>query len=166
MKTCAKCGSQNPDDAVFCANCGYAFQQPPESPEAPTGPPPPPNAVVTPPLPFAQPTAGYPTGPPTVGGPYQYPYVPANNGKATAALVLGILGIFLCPFIFPILALVFGYSAKNEIAASRGAQTGESNATAGIILGWVGIAIDSIWLIIVIIFIIAAAAANGMILLF
>jgi len=162
MKTCARCGAQNPDDAVFCANCGYGFEQPPGSAAAPSGPPPPPYQG--PPPPYAPPPAGYPAGPPMAGGPHQYSYVPHSNGKATAALVLGIIGIFVCPIICSVLAIIFGYSAKSEIAASRGAQSGDSNATAGIILGWLGLAIHVIWLTIVIIAI--TVHAHSLILLF
>jgi hypothetical protein len=61
---------------------------------------------------------------------------PPTNGKATASLVLGI--VFACG-IGSILALVFGYQAKNEIEASNGTQGGEGMATAGVILGWIGV---------------------------
>ncbi|MFW6113518.1 MAG: DUF4190 domain-containing protein, partial [Actinomycetota bacterium] len=64
-----------------------------------------------------------------------------NNGKAVASLVFGILAWFMCPVVFSIVAIILGYSAKNEIAASGGRQTGESFATIGIILGWVSIAV-------------------------
>jgi hypothetical protein len=62
-----------------------------------------------------------------------------SNGKATAALVLGILGLVFCPFVCSIAALVLGYQARNEIDGSGGVQTGRSNATAGIVLGWIGV---------------------------
>jgi hypothetical protein len=65
--------------------------------------------------------------------------VAASNGKATAALVLGILGLVFCPFVCSIAALVLGYSARGEIDASGGRQGGRSNATAGIVLGWIGV---------------------------
>jgi hypothetical protein len=66
--------------------------------------------------------------------------VVTNNGKAIASLVLGILGIVSC-LVFAIIALILGYQARNEIAASGGWQTGESLAKAGIILGWAGLAL-------------------------
>lgn len=97
-------------------------------------------------------------------GPYQYPTMVRSNGKATAALVLGIIGIFICPIVCSVLAIIFGYSARNEIAASGGAQTGESYALAGIILGWVGLAIHAIWLTIVIIAV--AASSNSLLIPF
>jgi Domain of unknown function (DUF4190) len=78
---------------------------------------------------------GYPApyGPP-VGYPYAPP--PKTNGMAVASLVLGILWIY---WIGSILALVFGYVAKNQIR-ERGEQ-GAGLATAGIVLGWVGVGI-------------------------
>jgi hypothetical protein len=61
-----------------------------------------------------------------------------NNGLAIASLVLGILWIY---WIGSILVLVFGYMAKNQIDRSGGTQSGRGLAVAGIVLGWVGIAI-------------------------
>lgn len=40
-----------------------------------------------------------------------------------------------------VLALVFGYRARSQIKNSAGTQTGSGLATAGIILGWIGITI-------------------------
>ena len=66
---------------------------------------------------------------------------PASSGKATAALVLGILGLVFCPLICSVLALVFGYQGRNEIDASGGRVSGRSIAMAGIVLGWIGVVI-------------------------
>ncbi|MDQ3304810.1 MAG: DUF4190 domain-containing protein [Actinomycetota bacterium] len=64
------------------------------------------------------------------------PYAPPrpNNGMAIASMVLGILWI---NGIGSILALVFGYIAKRQIAERN--EQGAGFATAGIVLGWVGI---------------------------
>lgn len=61
-----------------------------------------------------------------------------NSGKATAALVLGIVGLTVCPLICSILALVFGYQGRAEIDRAGGGGN-RGNAVAGIVLGWVGI---------------------------
>ncbi|MDQ3354545.1 MAG: DUF4190 domain-containing protein [Actinomycetota bacterium] len=79
--------------------------------------------------------------PPTQGG--QYPpggyygqqEARPTNGMAVASMVLGILWIF---WIGSVLALVFGYLAKRQIA-ERG-EGGAGLATAGIVLGWIGAA--------------------------
>jgi hypothetical protein len=60
-----------------------------------------------------------------------------TNGLAIASLVLGIVWLW---WIGSVLALVFGYSARAEIRRSRGQQSGEGLAIAGIVLGWVGVA--------------------------
>jgi hypothetical protein len=70
---------------------------------------------------------------------------PETNGKAIASLVLGL--VFACG-IGSILALVFGHQAKNEIEASNGTQGGEGMATAGIVLGWIGVGLAIFYLII------------------
>jgi hypothetical protein len=61
---------------------------------------------------------------------------PSTNGMAIASLVLGILWIY---WIGSILALIFGYIAKAEIRRSRDTQPGSGLATAGIVLGWIGV---------------------------
>jgi Domain of unknown function (DUF4190) len=40
-----------------------------------------------------------------------------------------------------VLALVFGYRARGQIKDSAGRQSGSGLATAGIVLGWIGIAV-------------------------
>jgi hypothetical protein len=76
--------------------------------------------------------------PPPYGQPYGYgyPHVPprSTNGLAIASMVLGILWLY---WVGSILALVFGYIAKNQIR-ERG-ESGDGMATAGIVLGWIGV---------------------------
>ena len=84
--------------------------------------------------PYGQPPYGQ--QPPYGGYPPQVNYVPATNGFAIASLVLGILWIY---WIGSILALIFGYVAKRQIR-ERG-ESGGGMATAGIVLGWIGIAV-------------------------
>lgn len=93
----------------------------------------------------AYPPPGYPTPgyPPAGQAPgYPYPgyggYAPPRptNGMAIASMVLGILWIY---WIGSILALIFGYVARNQIR-ERG-EGGDGMATAGIVLGWIGIGV-------------------------
>jgi len=51
-------------------------------------------------------------------------------------MVLGILWLY---WIGSILALIFGYVARGQIAASAGRQGGGGMAIAAIVLGWVGV---------------------------
>ena len=55
---------------------------------------------------------------------------------AIASLVLGILWIY---WIGSVLALIFGYQARKQIA-ERG-ESGAGLATAGIVLGWIGVGV-------------------------
>jgi hypothetical protein len=55
---------------------------------------------------------------------------------AIASMVLGILWIY---WIGSVLALVFGYIAKSQIRDRN--ENGGGMATAGIVLGWIGIAV-------------------------
>jgi hypothetical protein len=52
-----------------------------------------------------------------------------------------VLGVLWLAGIGSLLALVFGYRARREIRNSAGSRRGSGLATAGIILGWIGIAI-------------------------
>jgi uncharacterized membrane protein len=61
----------------------------------------------------------------------QYMGPQQTSGKAIAALVLSLLGI-------SILAVIFGHSASSEIKRSGGRLGGGGMATAGIVLGWLG----------------------------
>jgi hypothetical protein len=76
--------------------------------------------------------------------------VPATktNGFSIASLVLGILWIY---WIGSILALVFGYVAKQQIDRSGGMQSGRGMAIAGIVLGWIGVGVLALIIILVII---------------
>ena len=65
-----------------------------------------------------------------------------TNSMAIVSLVAAILGMTLFPFFGSIVAVITGPMAKREIAASGGAVGGEGLAQAGIILGWVGIALS------------------------
>lgn len=71
-----------------------------------------------------------------------------TSGMAIASLVLGILWIY---WLGSILALVFGYIAKREIRESREPIEGSGLATAGIVLGWVGIGTLTLMILLIII---------------
>ena len=97
----------------------------------------------------------WPSQPP----PYQYQYGPPprpTNGLAIASMVLGILWIY---WIGSILALVFGYVARSQIRERH--EGGDGMAIAGIVLGWIGVGV----LLITIVLVVAlrdSAAGGGM----
>ena len=64
----------------------------------------------------------------------QEPRPTEGTGNAVASLIFGILGLVFCPIVCSVLALVFGYKSRNL------REPAEGMATAGIILGWVGLA--------------------------
>ena len=61
-----------------------------------------------------------------------------TNGKAIAALVLGVAGFVFFPLVPSILAIVLGGQARAEIRGNP-AEDGDGLAQAGVILGWVGV---------------------------
>lgn len=119
---CRHCGATMVEGSTFCPNCG---------------------------TPVIQPDAGYlPPAMERSAGPASAPVQKVTNGLAITSMVLGIVWI---GWLGSILALVFGYIAKKQINQSGGRQGGKGMAIAGIVLGWIGVAlgIGSIALIVV-----------------
>ena len=64
-----------------------------------------------------------------------------TNTMALVSLIAGILGLTLFPFLGSIAAVITGNIARKEIVASAGAETGDGMAMAGVIMGWIGVAL-------------------------
>jgi uncharacterized membrane protein len=64
--------------------------------------------------------------------------VSETNGLAIASVLLAVLWF---AGIGAVLALAFGYRARRQIDHSAGRQSGSGLATAGIVLGWIGVTI-------------------------
>jgi hypothetical protein len=79
-----------------------------------------------------------PGGPQTARASWSPPPPVRTNGFAIASLVLGILWLY---WIGSIVALVLGYIALRQIRRSNGWQDGRGLAIAGVVLGWVGVAV-------------------------
>jgi hypothetical protein len=104
----------------YCANCGRDL-----SPAA-----------------QACPNCGHP-GPAaaqTVVAPQAAPPGPRTEGFAIASLVCGIAAFFFIPLVGSILAIALGSAARKRIAEDPDLQ-GAEMARAGIIIGWVGVAL-------------------------
>ena len=71
-----------------------------------------------------------------------YGYQPAQTSStAILSLVAGIMGLSVFPLFGSIIAVATGYLAKRDIAQSGGALTGDGLATAGLVLGYIGLAL-------------------------
>ncbi len=69
-----------------------------------------------------------------------------NNQMAVGSIIASCIGL-LCG-IGSIIGIVLGFVAKNQIKASGGTQGGDGLATAGIIVGFVGILLGIVWRIV------------------
>jgi hypothetical protein len=134
------CGAPNEDDAVFCGNCGApldleetAVEAGFEASEEEASEEPAEEAVALEELPI-EPS---PAPPP----PLRMQAV-QTSGMAVASLVMGILGWTVLPLLGSILAIVFGYSARNEIRQRPGELEGEGMAMAGLVLGWLMVGVS------------------------
>lgn len=136
QKTCPSCSTSTDTDKSFCQTCGTPYNRniaPPRPTEGganyPSSPPPPPP----PPPPFQGNTGQASHAPFPYGSPYPGP--PVSNGKATASLVLGVVGLLCFGLILGIIALVLAGQAKTEINRSPGRYSNAGAATAGQVLG-------------------------------
>jgi hypothetical protein len=78
---------------------------------------------------------------------------PSTSSRAIVALVLGIVGIVLCPLTAPF-AWVLGRRAEAEVDASGGAIAGRGLATAGKITGIVGVVLLVVYVLVLIVLVI------------
>src|SRR5829696_87639 len=78
-----------------------------------------------------------------------YSAPPVQHPQATLALILGILGLAVCPFV-GIAALLIGNKARKQIDAAPGQFTGRGMATAGFVMGIVSVALIVLMVLIVI----------------
>ena len=93
----------------------------------------------------AQPWGTAPAPPPPG---YGYPGQPVRtNGLAIASLVVSLVGC-LCG-VGAILGIIFGFVARSQIRQSNGTQTGEGLALAGIIVGFVTLALVIVWFVLI-----------------
>jgi hypothetical protein len=113
--------------------------QPPPSSGRPGGDQPPPGSGSPPqPQPYSQ-QYGYGQQPG-----YGFPPVPPTEGLATAALVIAIVGFFVCAPVGAIVALVLANSAKQRIEASGGRLAGLEQARAARIIAIIELVLTAI----------------------
>jgi type IV pilus assembly protein PilA len=120
---CRNCGTANPDSGQFCSQCG----QPLSSAAARTMP------AATP-----GPGSSFATPPPMTGEAH-------TSGKAIASLVCGIFTLF---FPAAIAAIILGHLSLSEIRKSAGRIGGQGIAITGLVLGYLGLVIIPLILIV------------------
>ncbi|MFC3449490.1 DUF4190 domain-containing protein [Amycolatopsis speibonae] len=86
-----------------------------------------------------QPPYGQPYQQPGYGYGYGAPQPPQEQGLAIAALVVSIASLVVCSGLPSIAGVIMGHIAYSK--AKRGEAGGQSMALAGIIIGYIGVAI-------------------------
>ncbi len=137
------------DDDTAAQEPGAPGSAPPPSPALPASSPPapPPPVSAPPPQAYAPPGYGAKPPPPPYGAPASavpaYGYDgPRTEGLAVAALVVAIVGVFVCGVLAGIVALVLASQAQQRIAASNGRLTGAGMVTAARVVAIVAIAFE------------------------
>ncbi len=163
---CPMCGAPNEDDSVFCGNCGAALEleDAPLEPEIETaeaaaetldedeedeteevsalpesedaGPQELEVAIPAPQVPPARPA---PPRPPAS--------VVPTSGLAIASLVAAVVGWTILPLVGSIAAIILGYMARNDIRRRPDEVSGDGIAMAGIVLGWIAVALSVLGLL-------------------
>lgn len=90
--------------------------------------------------------------------PTSEPITPQTSVLAIGSLVASILGLTLLPTVGSVIGLVLGYMARREIHQAE-ALTGDGLAKAGIVLGWIGVALTLVALCLVVLLIVFGFAA-------
>lgn len=156
---CPMCGAPNEDDAAFCGNCGAVLNPGEQAAQAtlptedtPTTvqeavrtleqPPAPPEAApvegeVLPP------SQTYRSAPGRVGAALQ------TSGLAIASLILGIGGLTFVPLLGSLVAVILGYAARRDIRSRPDEVGGSGVAMAGLVLGWIGVALAVLGILLV-----------------
>lgn len=123
------------DMPTMASDVRGVYSLPPVPPSPPYTPP-----SYTPPQSYAPPSYTPPSyTPPSYSMPTTVE-VP-NSTNAVVSLVFGILGWTVLPLIGPIVAVITGHMARNEIRRNPGRLRGDGLALAGLILGWIQVAI-------------------------
>ena len=158
---CQECGAPTSGEDLFCGECGAILASPAPEEQADS------------PIPEWAEEPAYPAPPPlaSVDAP------PAPDGRAKAALVLGIAsvglavvatclpisGVFACAAPLPgIIAIVLGAIAMRDIKARGGAHADWRRARLGMILGIVGTVLYFLVTVIVILAVMGMSMLEGL----
>ncbi len=120
-------------------------------------------ASYPPPPGYGGPPPGYGGAPPPPGYGAPPPYGPmrSTNGKAIAALVCGIVAFATCMTPVGLAAVILAPQAKREIRAQPDRYDGEGMAQAGLILGWIAVALTVLGVALFVVLLIVGATADS-----
>lgn len=152
---CTVCRSEVPEGAPFCPNCGTRVAQPSPAPSSSAGAPTLslPSLPTTDPAPEPRPapeqtTPVVPPSSPTSGAvpaftmpQYYGPPAVENSTLAVVSLVFGILAWTVLPLVGAFVAVITGHMGRSEIRRSEGRLGGFGMTTAGLILGYLQLAL-------------------------
>ena len=106
--------------------------------------------------PAAPPASGYPAAP----GYGSYPPVAKTNTLAVVSLISAIAGMVIIPFIASVVAVITGHMSLGQLKQSG--EQGRGLALAGTIIGWVGIGLSVLSVILLLAFLpLFLAAIDG-----
>jgi hypothetical protein len=97
-----------------------------------------------------------PYPPPPYQHPYPYPVARPTNNLAIAAMVVSLASLFTCPLVGAV-GIYLGNRARTEIRTSG--EQGEGMAQAGVIVGWIAIALSVAWVCFFALFVFGPMAA-------
>lgn len=103
--------------------------------------------------------AGNPYAPPSTSTAYQPTPYRQTDGMAIGSLVCSICGFMICPITF-IVGVILGHMSLNKIRMSNGQLEGDALAKAGIIIGYIGIGLMVIGIIVYVLFFAAVFGAS------
>lgn len=99
---------------------------------------------------------------PAAASPYQAPQLQQpmqQNGMAIASMVLGICVFFTCGFT-GLIAVPLGHIARSKIRNSATPQSGDGMALAGLIMGYLGVAIFVGYMVLIVIGIVSESSGS------
>lgn len=99
---------------------------------------------------------------PAAASPYQAPQLQQpmqQNGMAIASMVLGICVFFTCGFT-GLIAVPLGHIARSKIRNSATPQSGDGMALAGLIMGYLGVAIFVGYMVLIVIGIVSESPGS------
>ena len=81
-----------------------------------------------------------------------YPAPRQTSTLAILALVAGILGWTLLPFLGSLGGIIFGHMARGEIRRSNGQLDGDGLAVTGLVLGWINVMLAVLLVLVIFMF--------------